>query len=84
MSRKDLRCEVHDVDLIEQDVPIQYGLVMPEPGFFEAQAALFPHADEPRMGGCVVHADMPRHERDLVCPTCCEARDAWRRAHPHP
>jgi len=72
------------VALVEQDVPIRYGLIMQQDDFWEAESTSFPHADEPVMGGCVVTDNMPYGARALVCPACCKARDAWREAHPYP
>lgn len=75
-------CSVHGVALRRQPVRIQYGLVMQLNGYREARQALFPNADEPHMGGCVVDDSFATETTDDVCTACNEARDAWHEAYP--
>lgn len=71
-------CEVHRKALIEDLVPIRYGLIRPPSWLYEGRKE-FPHAYTSYLGGCVVRES----KRALVgyCPECREAERAAVAAH---
>ena len=70
-------CEVHHQQLIEDKVPIAYGL-FDWPKDFELARTRFPHAWSCVRGcGCVVQEE--KQALVLYCPQCREAEKAWLR-----
>jgi hypothetical protein len=69
------RCEVHDLALIEDVVPIRYGFLVFEPGPPEVRKARFPHSSHFVPRGCIVEA--AREARVHYCPRCREAEREW-------
>ena len=73
-------CPLHSVRMQKAKVPIEYGLLAPEPNYRElwkARETLFPHAAEPVSGGCCVSDDMPLDAWIWACPECERARKQW-------
>jgi|GEM_PF-1895991 len=75
-----LKCEIHHVGLVEENMHIAYGL----PAFNEqamaamrVQDSLFPHAVPYLLGGCVIDENSPKSRIIHYCPICRVARDAW-------
>lgn len=73
------RCPVHDVDLQERVVPIQYGY--PERIAKEEIEAWkqFRHSTRSPIGGCIVNDESPQKARIRCCPKCDEAAGTWKR-----
>ena len=72
-------CEVHDMLLKGDIVPLGYGLVLHRPAFKRAKNRLFPHSNSYVMGGCVVQPENATEV--LYCPKCRQAESAWLNAH---
>ncbi len=70
-------CEVHQVELQKDVVPISYGL-MPAQDFqyHNAYRTLFPHSKQRFNGGCVI--DEYRYAEVLYCEQCRIAEKQWR------
>jgi hypothetical protein len=71
------KCEIHDIELQDGTMPLQYGLLLsPLEGFYEARKDLFPNSNSFALGGCVVNFD---HVSEVTkfCPKCREAEKAW-------
>jgi hypothetical protein len=72
-------CEVHNIPLQEDVVPIRYGLIRPTAAEIEACRKLFPHAASWYQGGCVVKK--ATGARVSFCPKCRKAEAAWQANH---
>jgi hypothetical protein len=66
-------CEVHDLPLQEDVVPVSYGF--PNMEFRQAQYFEFPHAEVTHHGGCMVTDT--RQAKVNYCPECRKAYEAW-------
>lgn len=62
-------CEVHQVRLQRDTVPIVYGLIIPDARDREASTR-FPYANRDSLGGCVITPDSPTRAKVLYCPDC--------------
>ncbi len=70
-------CEVHQVKLQKDVLPISYGLMsMPDFEYLNARKALFPHSTQSVNGGCVV--EKYRYAEVLYCEQCRKAEKQWR------
>jgi hypothetical protein len=70
-------CEVHQVKLQKDVVPISYGLMSsPDFQYLNAQKNLFPHSRQKFNGGCVI--DEYRYAEVLYCEQCRKAEKQWR------
>ncbi len=58
------------------------GLPVLPPGYFEARARLFPHAELEVRGGCVERDEAVARVRH--CPACRRALRVWSKRHPPP
>ncbi len=76
------RCDVHGEDLVQEEVPILYGLPRFPCGYEEALMEEFPHAGTLVLGGCCVDGRQPTATRYWLCRSCREAEKAWHRKHP--
>lgn len=86
----DTTCEVHDVPMTVELVPLGYGLphgVDPDSSegaaqerWWNAQAELFPNAPRRKLGGCIVSSET--QVEVYICPACRAARDQWLEEHP--
>jgi hypothetical protein len=72
-------CEVHDVLLKGDIVPLGYGLVLPRPVCKRAKNRLFPHSNSYVMGGCVVQPENAAEV--LYCRKCRQVEAHWLNAH---
>lgn len=74
-------CPVHGASLLDDTVPVSYGLPILEPAFpgdsHDRQRALFPHAAVQYENGCVLTEDSPWLARVRYCPKCRDARDEY-------
>ena len=66
---KDSKCSVHGTVLVEQEVPIFYGMPAPDSDIFEI-GRKFPHHGLWSIGGCVVSDDSPETQIGSVCSDC--------------
>jgi len=73
-------CEVHGEQLLEDTVPIVYGLLAFPPGYIGASMAEFPWSNEWVGGGCIVGDEEAMQV--LYCPACRAAEARWRKEHP--
>jgi hypothetical protein len=69
------RCEVHDRVLLEDVVPIRYGLYLLDALLYEVRSTRFPYASPSFAGGCVVGPS--REARVLYCTECRAAEWEW-------
>ena len=69
-------CPVHYCDLQSDVVPVVYGLIVFEDGYFEAQESEFPLANEISFGGCCIDASVTTKEADY-CPACRASLKRW-------
>ena len=70
-------CSVHGVVLRKGEVPVAYGLFLPENAKNQqARQRLFPNANTVSLGGCCVDADKLT-DRVLYCPLCRVAQEEW-------
>ncbi len=76
------KCEVHGEVLVEEDVPIIYGLPRFPWGYEEALTEEFPHSGTRVLGGCCVRDEEPKVTRYWLCRSCRKAEKKWRRRHP--
>lgn len=74
------RCPVHGDVLRPKRRRVRYGLPAFSDAYEEARTALFPHSDDPPLGGCMVGMG-PAWEFVYACAACDEARARWRRDH---
>jgi hypothetical protein len=80
-------CEIHHVEMMKTNVPIQYGLIGYSDWALMLQAAStnsFPHARGDVPGGCIVGHNSPRQALIYVCPQCLKAQEQWISKHPTP
>ena len=71
-------CELHHVDLRIGYAPLAYGMPTDaDRRFQETKAALFPHADDPVLYGCV--AGPWKKAKVKVCYQCQSAYQIWKR-----
>jgi hypothetical protein len=70
-------CPVHHLQLQEDVVRIDYGLILPMEGEDEARQDQFPFANSSYLGGCCVSE--PTRARVLFCSECREAEKEWLR-----
>ena len=81
-------CRQHEVALIDDVIPITYGLPFSDArGFAEAERAEFPNYAARFLGGCVLGDE--QWVAVAYCPSCRAAELAWERAsaaegRPHP
>ncbi|HEY0075161.1 MAG TPA: hypothetical protein VGB77_13770 [Abditibacteriaceae bacterium] len=69
-------CEVHEMKLQKDVVPISYGLFAPpDLNYVKAMSTLFPHSSQIFKGGCVV--EKQRYAEVLYCTQCREAEEVW-------
>lgn len=69
-------CELHQVTMGEDIVPMRYGLIRFLPEEAKARMAKFPNANTTQMGGCVVRPTAWAQVR--FCSRCREAEAIWR------
>ena len=74
-------CPLHNEILVPEDVPVDYGLAIPDPEYAAAHKKLFPHAAIGPLGGCNIDEDSPRTSTVMVCPQCEDARRLWAKQH---
>jgi len=70
-------CEVHKTKMELKTVPIQYGLMEPDPDAPSGneERRLFPHGRDYVLGGCIIE---PRKTAEVyVCPECEQAAAKW-------
>lgn len=88
----DTACPIHHQLLRRDRVPIEYGLVGFQPGYFEAEKSLFPNANTVSLGGCVIETTLdacsgreiqlsPEYADVLYCPACRRAAERWSKLH---
>lgn len=76
-------CHVHHVPLVQETVPITYGLPGPADTEPEAKLTKFPFASRIALGGCVISPDAPKTSTVWLCPSCLESRQTWMTQHPN-
>src|SRR5262249_54398276 len=72
-------CEVHDLPLEEDVVPITYGLICPSNDEIDAHTRLFRHSRSHHHAGCVIKDD--KWARVSYCPECRKAEAEWQAAY---
>jgi hypothetical protein len=75
-------CSVHKVSLLQEEVPVRYGLIRFSADFIQAKRAHFPNAYSFVLGGCLVSLTNPKTRKVGYCPRCREAEKEWHEAHP--
>lgn len=75
-------CRVHQVALLEEQVPVRYGLFRFPADYLRAQEEQFPNAYSFVLGGCRVSPANPTTRKVSYCPECRAAEKAWHEAHP--
>jgi hypothetical protein len=70
-------CPVHQEALQKALVDINYGLPYYEPGFLDAQSALFPNAFRYVEGGCVIFEGQEKEANVHYCSSCRNAEKEW-------
>jgi hypothetical protein len=75
-------CSVHKVPLVEEEVPVRYGLIRLPPAYQEAKRRRFPNAYSFALGGCLVSPTNLRTWRARYCSQCREAERAWQKDQP--
>jgi hypothetical protein len=87
ISNESALCELHRVALVDDVIPMSYGLPGSDaPGFEEAERTLFPNYAARYLGGCMF--DDEHWVAVACCPSCRAAELEWERAsaeagHPH-
>lgn len=76
-SGRYMRCSIHGTPLRRDTVEIAYGLIVFRPGYAEAQAADFPHAESYVLGGCVDHGASEPTAEVAYCFLCRAAERAY-------
>jgi hypothetical protein len=74
-------CDVHQVKLRRETVPIVYGLIIPSAAYRAAEPRDFPHANRESWGGCCVDDELT-HALVMYCPECRKAEAAFLATHP--
>ena len=74
LQKRKSRCEIHGDRLIEDIVPIEYGLRFVDHEDLEA-SMLFPNAHEVLEGGCIVGPQT--YARVKFCPSCRAQKKRW-------
>ena len=76
---KDGICEVHGTQMTKTNVPIYYGLLMPNTNMppYEVVQKRFPHAQDFVEGGCIVFRGQPKTSTIDSCVRCREAKNQW-------
>jgi hypothetical protein len=72
-------CSLHKVPLVEEEVPVRYGLICLPPAYQEAKRRRFPNAFSFVLGGCLVSRTNPRMLKVRCCSLCREAERAWQK-----
>jgi hypothetical protein len=75
-------CSVHKVGLLEEEMPVRYGLIRFPADYLAAKRQHFPNARAFVWSGCLVSPTNPKTRVVKYCPRCREAERAWRGAHP--
>ena len=76
-------CEIHDTPLEEAEVPLRYGLPVPDLAS-EVKHDIFPNAHSYALGGCMFPDEPEPQYRRPVCLECREAERQWREIHDPP
>ncbi len=75
-------CSVHKVELLEEEVPVHYGLIRFSADYIAAKKGLFPNANSFVLGGCIVSPTHPKTRKAKYCPHCRAAESTWHETHP--
>jgi hypothetical protein len=70
-------CPLHLCELVDDTVPILYGLIIEEADLYEARRKMFPMAKEIVLGGCDIDDDNPVTQHAFYCPACRVAQQRW-------
>jgi len=70
-------CQIHEVVLKKDLVPIHYGLPGIPCGYLEARSNRFPHANDHDPGGCSLTTFSPRSAVVLYCLACRREKTSW-------
>lgn len=73
------KCHVHDRDLLEDKVSINYGYPLTTEEYSLASSELFPFANSYYLGGCIVKPELSA--RVMYCPDCRKAEKEWEKVH---
>ncbi len=64
------RCALHSDVLIDETLPIKYGLLKISLKYYEYHDKYFPNYEPFIMGGCMASDDMPQEKSVKICPAC--------------
>ena len=70
-------CPLHLCELVDDTVPILYGLIIEEADLYEARRQTFPMAKEIVLGGCDIDDDNPVTQHVFYCPACRAEQQRW-------
>jgi hypothetical protein len=77
----DGRCTLHNELLIDQTLPIAYGLPHFKDNYYELREKFFPNYQPFVLGGCLVMPANPKEETVKICPVCKEAYERLKEQH---
>lgn len=70
-------CPLHLCELVDDTVPILYGLIIEEAEIYDARSQIFPKANEIAFGGCDIDDDNPVTQHVFYCPVCRAEQQRW-------
>jgi hypothetical protein len=69
---KDGKCTLHNVELVDEVLPIRYGLIALEHQYYEYHDKYFPNYEPFIMAGCFIIENAPKERTAKICPKCKE------------
>ena len=75
-------CSVHKTKLLQEEVPVRYGLIRFSSDYLHAKNKSFPNAYSFVLGGCLIYPTNPKTRMVSYCPKCRQAERAWQESHP--
>ncbi|WP_027710305.1 hypothetical protein [Zooshikella ganghwensis] len=74
-------CKLHDIELIEAEAPVIYGLFRYDNDYLSALRSQFPNSNYVVLGGCILDFNAIFYCRIMYCTKCREAHLLWTKLH---